>query len=170
MSDPYLAVLNELRELTMKKRAGYSPGEDPFANFRMSQTFGVDPLKGILIRVMDKIARIASLLENPANDKIGESLRDTMLDAGNYLLIGVAFRDSESLDERSRKILDEIEAERQRAVPPITAEEVGMDVSDVFDSSEMDDPTFDCCPEGCKDCLVVARCSCLGTVGWCCQR
>ena len=106
MSDPYLDLLDELRELTLKKRAGYSPGADPFANFRQSTMFGVDPVKGILVRVMDKLSRVASLLDNPDNDKIGESLRDNLLDAGNYLLIAVAFNDSKT--EEPAYSVDEI--------------------------------------------------------------
>lgn len=98
-SDPYLQVLDELRDLTMKKRAGYSPGADPFANFRKSQMFGVSPLTGILVRVTDKLSRIASLLSNPANDQVGESLRETLLDAGNYLLIAVAMMDGDKVVE-----------------------------------------------------------------------
>lgn len=120
--DTYLDVLDELRDLTLKKRAGYSPGDDPYKNFRMSQTFGIDPVKGIMIRVMDKIARIASLLENPANDQVAESLRDTMLDAGNYLLIAVAYQDAERLaevDSTVEQIMNEIDAEREAVAEQI---------------------------------------------------
>lgn len=106
--DPYMAVLDELRELTLKKRAGYSPGEDPFANFRMTTMFKVPcecgcghatpipPIFGIMIREMDKLSRIASLLADPDNDKVGESLRDNSMDAGNYPLIAVAMMDADT--------------------------------------------------------------------------
>ena len=115
MSDPYLDLLDELRELTLKKRAGYSPGADPFANFRQSTMFGVDPVKGILVRVMDKLSRVASLLESALNDMIGESIEDNLIDAGNYLLIAVAYRRSEqakafpSLDQALEKWKEKIE-------------------------------------------------------------
>jgi hypothetical protein len=191
-TDPYLAVLDELRALTMKKRAGYSPGADPFANFRMSSTFGIDPVRGILIRVMDKIARVASLLENPANDQVGESIRDTLMDGGNYLLIAVAFMDSEKrveqdlafdlaeeasrrLDEQSERILAEIEADRKST----TDAEQG-----IYDSSDMTPPEEvsmrslaeeRCCPANCDDCATIRLihnvCEyspCFGS-GRCCQ-
>jgi hypothetical protein len=137
MSDPYLAVLDELRDLTMKKRAGYAPGADPFANFRMTEMFSlpcqcgcgvatpIPPIFGIMIREMDKMARIASLLATPSNDQVGESLRDTMMDAGNYPLIGVAFMDGEKrndLDQRVDEIIAEIEANRGASEPFIMDE------------------------------------------------
>lgn len=99
--DSYAAVLDELLALTENKRAGYSPGDDPFKNFRMSEMFSVDPVRGILVRVMDKMARVASLLDNPLNEKVGESLRDTMMDAGNYMLIAVAYMDDERAEVRA---------------------------------------------------------------------
>lgn len=147
-SDTYLAVLDELRELTLKKRRGYSPGDDPFKNFRMSETFGVNPLRGILVRVMDKMARIASLLDDPTNDQVGESLRDSMIDAGNYLLIGVAFEDAErkvKQEKQAMQILDEIELDRAAAdflghdcktAGCKTAYVDASAMADVFDSSE----------------------------------
>lgn len=136
MRDTYLELLDELRELTLKKRAGYSPGDDPYSNFRMSSMFGVDPLKGILVRVMDKMARVSSLLENPANDLIGESLRDNLIDAGNYLLIAAAFRDSE-LDRKWRdqeSTLEQEEARRWLSGDDTTApeDEQGPPVGDWF--------------------------------------
>lgn len=135
--DTYLDVLDELRELTMKKRAGYSPGDDPFKNFRMSQTFGVAPIKGIMVRVMDKMARLASLLDNPTNEKVGESLRDTMLDAGNYLLIGVAFMDEERR-AKNEATVERIVAEIQQSRNPLMEHdcaEMGCGEVGLFDSA-----------------------------------
>lgn len=188
--DTYLAVLDELRELTLKKRRGYSPGDDPFKNFRMSETFGVNPLRGILVRVMDKMARIASLLDDPTNDQVGESLRDSMIDAGNYLLIGVAFEDAErkaKQEAQAMQILDEIELERaaadfmQHDCKTAGCQTTYVDASalaDVFDSSDSQpedadvvrrrfgpDPEdvveYNCCPVDCEDCEDEgASCTC----------
>lgn len=141
-NDPYMAVLDELRELTLKKRAGYSPGADPFKNFRQSEMFGIDPIRGILVRVMDKISRIASLLENPDNDKVGESLRDTMMDGGNYLLIAVAVMDEQKrlieaaaddtlIEQRANAILKEIRKAREASEKVPTMVRYGPDPEDV---------------------------------------
>lgn len=190
-TDPYMDVLDELRELTLKKRAGYSPGDDPFVNFRMTEMFKVPckcgcgvatpipPIFGIMIREMDKISRLASLLENPNNEQVGESIRDTMMDAGNYPLIGVAMTDADEaarldlergrspLDAKSQQILDEIEAERQAREEPFIEEVVlTFDPEDTFDSSEMDDPDEDvaCCERDCIDCYDADTCpaGCIG--------
>lgn len=141
MSDTYMDVLDELKELTLKKRAGYSPGADPFANFRMSETFGVKPEVGIMIRVMDKIARIASLMKNPDNDKVGESLRDTLMDAGNYCLIAVAYMDSETKTFDVGAFLDRLfdTSTGDDEKPTFTGFPDGIE-EDVFDSSDMEPP------------------------------
>lgn len=157
MNDPYLDLLDELKELTLKKRAGYSPGADPFANFRQSALFGVDPLKGILVRVMDKLSRVASLLEDPDNDKIGESLRDNLLDAGNYLLIGVAFRDA--ADEGEYAIPREvIEKDSARAQVCCFPDNCGCTVpcTECYGDCECASGKFDCGSPGCSSCSPIA--------------
>lgn len=88
--EEYFKLLDELADLTRRKRAGYSPGADPYRNFRGSEAFGVSPVIGILIRVQDKIARAASLLADPDNDMVGETIEETLIDAGNYPLLAVA--------------------------------------------------------------------------------
>lgn len=197
-ADPYMDVLDELRDLTLKKRAGYSPGDDPFANFRMTEMFKVPckcgcrvatpipPIFGIMIREMDKISRIASLLANPDNDRVGESLRDTMMDSGNYPLIGVAMTDQDkkakmeqSVQAKVDAITGEIDKARMldHAIPksifsgPTTGEirdmkvrnsmrrRFGPDPEDVrYDTVE--DLTCEVCPcdtPGCFDCAQGAH-------------
>ena len=81
-------------------------------------------MKGILVRVMDKLSRVASLLESALNDMIGESIEDNLIDAGNYLLIAVAYRRSEqakafpSLDQALEKWKEKIE-------PAYSVDEIG---------------------------------------------
>ena len=52
----------------------------------------ISPMNGLTVRLYDKIARMANLLNsgNPANF---ESLRDTLIDISNYGLIGVMVLD-----------------------------------------------------------------------------
>lgn len=170
INDPYLDILDELRDLTMKKRAGYSPGDDPFANFRMTEMFKVPckcgcgvatpipPIFGIMIREMDKISRIASLLANPDNDRVGESLRDTMMDSGNYPLIGVAMTDQDkkakmeqSVQAKVDAITGEIEAARQSAL----RRRFGPDPEDVeMASASGSCPVCPCTIGGCYDCAL----------------
>lgn len=59
---------------------------DPFANFRNSTIAGVSVEKGILVRLMDKMSRVSTLLEKEAMVK-DEAIIDTIEDAINYLAI-----------------------------------------------------------------------------------
>ena len=89
--DPtYLKLLDEMRELHIKKNAGYS-GDSPdrWANFRMSEVFGIPAHMGALVRMSDKWIRITNLVKNPNFDQVGESIIDTLMDLASYCLIVV---------------------------------------------------------------------------------
>lgn len=63
---------------------------DPFANFRNSTIAGVSVEKGILVRLMDKMSRVSTLLDKEAMVK-DEAITDTIEDAINYLAIMKAY-------------------------------------------------------------------------------
>ena len=77
-----------------RKNRDYAGDTDPFANFRLAGTIGVDPRRGILVRITDKLARISQLLDRPPA-VADESIQDTIDDAINYLAILGAFVESE---------------------------------------------------------------------------
>ena len=56
VEETYAKVL----EVTKAKNADYAGSEDPYANFRSSEAFGIDPLVGLCLRMSDKLARIAN--------------------------------------------------------------------------------------------------------------
>lgn len=67
--------------------AGQNEGRDPLANFRLAESLGVCKTdRAVLIRLLDKVARIATLLDkDPA--VTGESFEDTIRDLANYAMI-----------------------------------------------------------------------------------
>lgn len=65
--------------------------KDPFANFRNSTIAGVSVERGILVRLMDKMSRISTLLDKEAQVK-DEAVDDTIDDAINYLAILKSYR------------------------------------------------------------------------------
>lgn len=84
----YLKLLDEMRELHIKKNAGYSgDSTDRWANFRMAEGFGVSAFLGCLIRLSDKFIRVQNLVKNPKNEMVGESVKDTLMDLASYALI-----------------------------------------------------------------------------------
>jgi hypothetical protein len=93
----FLDLLAEVRNTHEAKAAGYSGEEaiDTWANFREAQAWGVTPLNGCLVRMGDKYRRAQNLRRNPANDQVGESLRDTLMDLANYALISVCLLEEE---------------------------------------------------------------------------
>lgn len=86
-SPAYRALLDEAWGLHLAKNAGYSPGADPWANFRQCEAFGVDALDGVITRMGDKWARLCALWRNPERDQVGESIEDTLKDLSAYALI-----------------------------------------------------------------------------------
>jgi hypothetical protein len=83
---------NVCLETIRKKNADYTgKSSNPFHNFELSQiNFNVPTEKGLLIRMMDKISRVNSLLSNPAQVK-EEAITDTLDDLINYTAILKAF-------------------------------------------------------------------------------
>ena len=87
--DPtYLKLLEDMRTLHVKKNMGYSgKSVDRWANFRMSEVFGVSDYLGALVRMSDKWIRIINLIKNPDLDQVGESVEDTLMNLASYCLI-----------------------------------------------------------------------------------
>ncbi len=70
------------------KRHDYSGDEDPYRNLRFSAGVGVEPWRGALVRILDKVSRIVRFAELSGNMKVkDESLIDTVVDLINYACI-----------------------------------------------------------------------------------
>lgn len=80
-------------EIMLKKNSDYTGGEkseDIFANFRTSEILGVNPVIGIMLRVMDKIQRIRSFTEDGQLKVQEESVDDACEDVVNYMILAKA--------------------------------------------------------------------------------
>lgn len=99
-SKRYIELLEQMKELHIKKNAGYAGQDnpDPWANFRMSEAVGVSSFKGCLIRLSDKYIRVTNLVKNPSNEQVGESVKDTLFDLAAYALIAICL-----LEEQDKK-------------------------------------------------------------------
>ena len=81
--------------IAKRKNADYAGAGDPFKNFKMCESIGITTTeKGILVRMTDKLQRIANLLDNEAQVK-DESILDTLQDLSNYSLILRVYLESE---------------------------------------------------------------------------
>lgn len=82
-------------ELIKAKNHDYAGSTDPWKNFRSAEIVGLTPDHAILVRVLDKIARINNLRNNIA--AVGsEKVEDTILDCINYLAILKAYLENEN--------------------------------------------------------------------------
>lgn len=102
-SKRYLELLEQMKTLHEKKNAGYAGMENPdaWANFRMSESFGVSAFKGCLVRMSDKYIRVTNLVKNPKNEQVGENVKDTLFDLAAYALIAVCLLEEEEYEKNS---------------------------------------------------------------------
>lgn len=87
-------VTSEMRATMVKKNSDYTGGNtDPFANFTAVEhiDFGVGTEQGLMVRMTDKIKRIASFVKQGTLQVKDESVTDTLLDLANYCILFSAY-------------------------------------------------------------------------------
>ena len=102
-----------------KKNNDYTGGKtakDIFANFKASQILNIHPVKGILMRMIDKIQRIQSFTNDRKLEVPNESVDDACEDIINYAILAKAML-TEERDFRS-KLYDKIKKEYKNSLPP----------------------------------------------------
>jgi hypothetical protein len=86
-------LLAETGALHDSKQADYGRGDDPFANVRASEEWGVTGWTGAMIRLNDKVRRLQALA---ANGKLeNESAEDSFRDIAVYALIALVLFEQE---------------------------------------------------------------------------
>ena len=76
---------SECIEISKRKNADYTgQNTDPFSNFQSVEALGIKTEQGFLTRMMDKMKRIASFVENGELQVKDESVKDTLRDLANY--------------------------------------------------------------------------------------
>lgn len=84
------AEVERILTLIAQKNEDYSMGDDPFANFRISETVGVPTLTGLWIRMEDKFQRIRAFLNRGSLQVTNESIKDAFRDNIGYSLLALA--------------------------------------------------------------------------------
>ena len=110
---------NKCKEIMGKKNSDYTGGEkatDIFANFKASKVLDIHPVKGILMRMMDKIQRIQSFTNDRKLQVPNESVDDACEDIINYAILAKAMLTEER--ELRAKLLNKIEKNIQTHLPP----------------------------------------------------
>jgi hypothetical protein len=98
-SSRYIALLRDAADLHIRKSAGYAGRDNPdtWSNFRQAEKLGLTPLQGCMIRLSDKFERACNLMRDPANEQVGEALRETLVDGMAYFGIAVCLLDEQTL-------------------------------------------------------------------------
>lgn len=84
-------LIQEIQALHDRKNHDYSSDVDPLSNFRRSAQFGVEPWRGVLVRLSDKWSRIEQLAGG--KEAKNESLRDSLIDSAVYALLAILLLD-----------------------------------------------------------------------------
>jgi hypothetical protein len=78
-------LLAEAGRLHDKKQADYGRTDDPFANVRASEEWGIDGWVGAMVRATDKVRRLQTLAQRGSLSN--ESAADAFMDLAVYALI-----------------------------------------------------------------------------------
>jgi len=70
-----------------EKNNDYANSDNPFKNFESSTIFGIHPVKGILLRITDKLQRVNTFCENGQLSVKTESVDDALEDVINYCIL-----------------------------------------------------------------------------------
>jgi hypothetical protein len=86
----YLALLDEMRALHVKKAQDYGTNHDPLANLRASADVGIEPWRSAWLRAKDKVKRIDAFCVNGV--LANEGVEDSLMDLAAYALLALALR------------------------------------------------------------------------------
>lgn len=98
-------ILAELRALHDKKQADYGRADDPFANVRASQEWGVTDWIGAMVRATDKVRRLQAFANT--GKLHNEGVIDSLNDLAVYTIIArVLFEESNPPADKPMHTLD----------------------------------------------------------------
>lgn len=87
MSQRFHEILSELATLHDVKQADYGREDDPFANVRASEDFGIEGWVGALVRANDKMRRLQTFSKR--GSLVNESVEDSLRDLAVYAVIAL---------------------------------------------------------------------------------
>lgn len=82
----FYELLREMADLHNRKNHDYA-GDDPLSNLRSTEEIGIPAWKGVLVRLMDKWARLKTFAKKGSYKVKDESLMDTLMDNAVYSLL-----------------------------------------------------------------------------------
>lgn len=83
----YLALLEGMREMHLRKAADYGTDDDPMNNLRASVAFGIPAWVGAALRANDKMKRVQAFATKGV--LANESIDDSLMDLAAYALLAL---------------------------------------------------------------------------------
>lgn len=83
------SMTDRMEQITRAKNHDYSGfGDSPFSNFMVVEKCGIASTEqGFLTRMMDKISRVNSFVQQGVTKVSDEKIEDTLLDLANYAIL-----------------------------------------------------------------------------------
>lgn len=91
-------LLSEIGALHDRKQTDYGRGDDPFANVRASEEWGISGWMGAMIRLNDKVRRLQSLAGK--GSLANEAAEDSFKDIAVYALIALVLYEQDAARAR----------------------------------------------------------------------
>jgi hypothetical protein len=93
---PFLELVEELRQLHLRKSQDYGTRSDPLANVRnAADLIGIEPWRAGLVRVAEKVQRIRAFCHN--GHLANEGVLDSLMDLAAYsLIVAVLFKEADA--------------------------------------------------------------------------
>jgi len=85
-------LLGDMAELHSRKNHDYAGEGNPLRNFYKSEEQGIEPWRGVMVRLSDKWSRLESFCKQGTFVVKDESLEDTLMDNAVYSLIAIILR------------------------------------------------------------------------------
>ena len=87
-SQAYFDLLDRMKSLHSSKSRDYGSEHDPLANIRNGALFvGIEPWKGAMVRLSDKVTRLATF--NRTGTLTHEGVEDNLMDLASYALLAL---------------------------------------------------------------------------------
>jgi hypothetical protein len=87
-SQAYFDLLDRMKDLHSSKSRDYGSEHDPLANIRNGALFvGIEPWKGAMVRLSDKVTRLATF--NRTGRLEHEGVEDNLMDLASYALLAL---------------------------------------------------------------------------------
>ncbi len=81
-------LLDRMQAVYEAKDSDYSENDLPMGNLLESQELGIEPWKGVLLRIGDKKRRVGSFVKKETFLVKDEAVDDTLVDMANYSMLG----------------------------------------------------------------------------------